>query len=38
MSSGVQASVIAVRRFVPGRVTALTFAAAAALMLAGCGD
>jgi EpsD family peptidyl-prolyl cis-trans isomerase len=38
MSSGVQASVIAARRFVPGRVAVLTVAAAAALALAGCGD
>jgi EpsD family peptidyl-prolyl cis-trans isomerase len=38
MSSGVQASVIAVRRFVPGRATVVMVAAAAALLVAGCGD
>ena len=37
MSSGVQASVVAVRRFVPGRVTMLTLAAAV-FLVAGCGD
>jgi EpsD family peptidyl-prolyl cis-trans isomerase len=37
MSSGVQASVIPVRRFVPGRVAMLTLAAAV-FLVAGCGD
>jgi len=37
MSSGVQASVIAARRFAPGRVTVLALAAAV-LLVAGCGD
>jgi EpsD family peptidyl-prolyl cis-trans isomerase len=37
MSSGVQASVIAARRFVPGRVVVLTLAAAV-FLVAGCGD
>ncbi len=37
MSSGVQASVIAVRRFAPGRVTVLALAAAV-MLVAGCGD
>ena len=37
MSSGVQASVITARRYVPGRVTALALAAAV-FLIAGCGD
>ena len=37
MSSGVQASVIAARRFGPGRVAVLTLATAA-FLVAGCGD
>ena len=37
MSSGVQASVIAVRRFAPGRMTVLTLAAVV-LLVVGCGE